>query len=190
VYNTLDELPIDVDSTWYFLSRNNWFLQGYADMLRKRARVFTVKDLPSFDTKQLDAIAAFENARKRGKMTEVEEVKLKLHLKGAPDLSRPWFDNVNFPNDTIAYYRDLIRTKAHLSDTKLHVNTIHGVKGGEADNVVLMLDFTKAVRNNIERNPDAELRCLYVALTRAKKNLHIVHSSSRNGYDNYWRLDA
>jgi superfamily I DNA/RNA helicase len=65
------------------------------------------------------------------------------------------------------------------------INTIHGVKGGEADNVVIKLDFTKSVRENFENNPDSELRCLYVACTRAKKNLHIVFSNSKNGYDSY-----
>jgi superfamily I DNA/RNA helicase len=69
----------------------------------------------------------------------------------------------------------------------LTVDTIHGVKGGEADNVVLMLDYTKAVKANVERNLDAELRCLYVAVTRAKKKLHIVYSSSTNGFDQFIR---
>jgi len=69
------------------------------------------------------------------------------------------------------------------------VNTIHGVKGGETDNVVLLLNFTKAVRNNLEVNPDSELRCLYVACTRAKKTLHLIHSDNRNGYDDYYNFE-
>lgn len=189
VYNSLTDLKIDPNETWYFITRNNWFLSRFREHLRKQALVFIDKTVMSYDPRQIEAINTFESARKRGRLTDVDEVKLKLHLKGSPNLKTPWYDNMNFPNDTIAYYRDLIKNRTRLKNNNIMVNTIHGVKGGEADNVVLMLDFTKAVRSNMERNPDAELRCLYVACTRAKKHLHIVHSSSRNGYDEYLRLD-
>lgn len=188
IYNSVDELELTKGETWYFLSRNNWFLQYYREFLRKRARVFVDKSVMSFNPRHIDAINVFERARKRGRITEVDEVKLKLYLRGRPNLQRPWFENMNFENDVIAYYRDLIKYKVDLKDQTMMVNTIHGVKGGEADNVVLLMDFTKAVRNNMDKNPDSELRCLYVALTRAKKHLHLVHSASRNGYDNYLRL--
>jgi superfamily I DNA/RNA helicase len=182
MYNRLDDIKLNTNESWYFICRNNWFLQLYRDFLKRQARVFIDKEAMSFDPRQIEAINTFEGARKRGKVTDVEEVKLKLHVNKI-DLTKPWFDNVNFPNDTIAYYRDLIQHKTNLKDQSIMVNTIHGVKGGEADNVVLMLDYTKAVRANMERNPDSELRCLYVALTRAKKHLHIIYSGSRNGYD-------
>lgn len=187
-YNTLDDVQVTAGETWYFLSRNNWFLSQYRDYLRKRARVFIDKDAVSYDTREIAAINAYEAGRARGKYTDIEEVRMKLFLNEKPDFSRPWYDNLKLSNDAIAYYRDLIKHKTDLSDRTLTVSTIHGVKGGEADNVVLMLDFTKAVRLSMEKRPDAELRCLYVALTRAKKHLHIVHSSSKNGYDNFVRL--
>lgn len=189
VYNSLNDLKVDPSETWYFITRNNWFLSAYREYLRKQACVFVDKTTMSYDPKQIEAIKVFEEARKRGKLTDTDDVKLKLHLKGEPNLKLPWYENMNFDNDTLAYYRDLIKYRTRLKNENIMVNTIHGVKGGEADNVVLMLDFTKAVRSNMERNPDAELRCLYVACTRAKKHLHIVHSSSRNGYDSYLRLE-
>jgi superfamily I DNA/RNA helicase len=138
--------------------------------------------------KHIEAINSFERGKKRGKLTDIEEMKLKTLVKGNIDLTKPWFEVLDIPNDLMAYYRDLIRYKVDVSKSCGLVNTIHGVKGGEADNVVLMLDFTKAVRKSLERNPDSELRCLYVACTRAKKRLHIVHSSSKNGYDDLIRM--
>ena len=185
-YNDLNDVVL-TEGSWYFLSRNNWYLGQCRDYLRARARVFIDKDGLSFDQRQVDAINLFEQARKRGKLTEVEELKLKSHVTGHVDLMRPWFEVMNFPNDTIAYYRDLVKHKTDLKDRSITVDTIHGVKGGEADNVVLLLNFTKAVKANLDHNPDAELRCLYVAMTRAKKNLHIVYASSVNGYDQYVR---
>lgn len=188
IYNSIDELKLNTNESWYFITRNNWFLQKYRDYLRKQARVFIDKETISYDPKKIAAINTFEAARKRKKLTDIDETKLKLYVKGPIDLTKPWFEVMNFDNDTTAYYRDLVKNKTNLQDRSITVNTIHGVKGGEADNVVLMLDFTRAVRNNMERNPDSELRCLYVAITRAKKHLYIIHSNSRNGYDNFIRI--
>ena len=67
----------------------------------------------------------------------------------------------------------------------INVNTIHGVKGGEADNVVLYLGVTRAIYKNFEDNLDAELRCLYVACTRAKKALHIVYAKGVYNYQQF-----
>jgi len=184
-YNRLEDVRLSKDETYYFLCRNNWFLGLYRDFLRQRAEVFMHKNVLSFEPKHIDAINTLERARKRGSLTDTDEVKLKLYLKDKIDLSISWYDLLNFDNDTIAYYKDLIKHKTNLSDRRITVSTIHGVKGGEADNVILMLDFTRAVRTNMEYNPDSELRCLYVACTRTKKHLHIIHSTLRNGYDNY-----
>jgi superfamily I DNA/RNA helicase len=188
-HNSLNEIPIVTGETYYFLSRNNYFLSTYRTLLKSRACVYVDKDVMSYDPRQVEAINVFEAARKRGKMLDIDEVKLKLHWKDAPTLCVPWYDALNFDNDAIAYYKDLIKNKTKLKDQRIMINTIHGVKGGEADNVVLMLDFTRAVKVNFESNPDSELRCLYVACTRAKQNLRIVHSNTKNGYEEYVRFN-
>ena len=80
------------------------------------------------------------------------------------------------------HMQDTGYTRSFL-DRKITVDTIHRVKGGEADVVVLLLDCTRAVKENLINNIDEELRVLYVALTRAKKHLHIVYSDSDINYD-------
>jgi len=187
-YNSLDEIRLNTDETWYFITRNNWHLGKFRDYLRKQARVFNDKEALSYEPKHIEAINAFERGRKAGKLSDKDELKVRLHVNGPMDLKKPWYEVLNFDVEQTAYYRDLVKHKTSMQDRSITVNTIHGVKGGEADNVVLALDFTKAVQKNMERNPDAELRCLYVAITRAKKHLHIVHSSSRIGYDKYLRV--
>ena len=182
-YNDINEVPINDDETYYFLSRNNWFLNLHREMLQKNAKVFMLKNKPSISQKDIDSIHLFERIRKTRKPTDQEQVRIKTICKDNIDLDRPWFENFDLDLDTLAYYRDLIRYKTKIDSSKIMVNTIHGVKGGEADNVVVLMDFTKAVLHSFQRNADSELRCLYVACTRAKKNLHIVHSNSRNGYD-------
>lgn len=186
-YNSVDELLLSPNETYYFLSRNNYFLFIYREFLRKRAMVYMDKDKCSVSMREVEAINLFERSRKQP-LSDTEEMKLRPFLNSVIDKTKPWYDNLKLDIDTMAYYKDLIRSKTDLKDYRIQVNTIHGVKGGEADNVVLILDFTKAVKMNMENNPNSELRCLYVACTRAKKHLHIIYSNSRNGYDAYVRM--
>jgi superfamily I DNA/RNA helicase len=187
-YNSIDDLEIKEKETYYFLSRNNYFLYYFREFLRKKVKIFTEKDKLSYNKQEISAINIFEKMRKEN-LGEMELAKIKQYLNPNIDLRLPWYDNLNLENDTIAYYKDLIKEKTDLNNRDIVINTIHGVKGGEADNVVLLLDFTKAVKENYENNPDSELRCLYVACTRAKKNLHIIHSQTKNGYDYYLRME-
>jgi superfamily I DNA/RNA helicase len=94
----------------------------------------------------------------------------------------PWYDSFNWEPEEIAYYRDLVRTKADPDKCSIRVNTIHSVKGAEADNVVVLMDITKQIYANLQNNPDSEYRVLYVACTRVKKNLFIVDSQSQHEY--------
>lgn len=54
---------------------------------------------------------------------------------------------------------------------KVRLSTIHGAKGGEADNVLLYLDLSTKALEEMEINPDDAHRVLYVGVTRAKQNL-------------------
>ena len=75
------------------------------------------------------------------------------------------------------YERNLVK------DKRITLDTIHRVKGGEADVVVLLLDSTPAVKTNLLMNPDEELRVLYTGMTRARHDLHIVLSKQHVSYD-------
>lgn len=61
-----------------------------------------------------------------------------------------------------------------MQDPRIKVSTIHGVKGGEADNVVLCVDMTARTYDSYQRNEDDELRVWYVGATRARKRLYIL----------------
>ena len=54
---------------------------------------------------------------------------------------------------------------------KIKLSTIHGAKGGEADNVLLFTDLSGKALKEMEKNPDDAHRVLYVGMTRAKQNL-------------------
>ena len=61
---------------------------------------------------------------------------------------------------------------------RIRVSTIHGVKGGEADNVAILPDMGRLTYSNFETDPQDEHRCAYVAATRAKQNLHVLVSDN------------
>jgi len=188
-HNTMQTVPIVEDESYYFLSRNNYFLYTFRHELRDKGLLFWDKDNLSIDERHIKAINNFETLRKKPHVNYIPP-STKMFLKSQTSLQKPWYENFNLSNDLILYYRDMIRLGTKFKDQNPNkmVNTIHGVKGGEADNVVIQMDITKSVRANCEVNLDSELRCLYVGVTRAKKNLHIVFSNTKHSYEDYINL--
>jgi len=71
-----------------------------------------------------------------------------------------------------AYATALLNRGVNLFEPpKIKLSTIHGAKGGEADNVLVYLDLSTRALQEMERHPDDAQRVLYVAITRAKENL-------------------
>ena len=60
------------------------------------------------------------------------------------------------------------------------VGTVHSVKGGEADIVVLYPDLSGAGMQEMTRNPDSIMRVLYVGITRARVGLYLMAQRTRN----------
>ena len=77
--------------------------------------------------------------------------------------------------NTENYIRNMLANKEKISQTpRIILSTIHGAKGGEADNVLLLPDITKSAVDHNDSDPDELHRLFYVAVTRAKKSLHIL----------------
>lgn len=67
-------------------------------------------------------------------------------------------------------------------EARIRINTIHGVKGGQADNVVIFMDIAARTYREFQMNPDDEHRVWYVGLTRAIQNLYIIYPKTPNHY--------
>ena len=79
------------------------------------------------------------------------------------------------PETDRAYVTALLRRGEKFNASpRITVSTIHGSKGGEADNVVLLTDLSPAAENDMRINPDDMHRVFYVGVTRARQNLYIV----------------
>jgi len=72
-----------------------------------------------------------------------------------------------------------------LDNPRVIIGTIHSVKGGEADHVWADNIITRTIVNEMEENEDAyndEVRCCYVAVTRARESFGILQG--RRGFQN------
>jgi DNA helicase-2/ATP-dependent DNA helicase PcrA len=79
------------------------------------------------------------------------------------------------PETERAYITALLRRGEKFNATpRITASTIHGSKGGEADNVVLLTDLSPAAESEMHINPDDMHRVFYVGVTRARQNLYIV----------------
>ena len=86
------------------------------------------------------------------------------------------------PLDQKDYLLGALKHGEKIDEARIRVSTIHGVKGGEADNVVLLCDMAKRTYLEYQNNPDDEARVWYVGVTRARQNLYIVYPRTPNHY--------
>ena len=94
----------------------------------------------------------------------------------------PWQKVLKVSDQEIAYIMSVRRRgeKVLTASPRIRISTIHKAKGGEADNVVLLLDSTKACVESLDQ--DSEIRTFYVGATRAKQSLHLIESKSKYGF--------
>jgi superfamily I DNA/RNA helicase len=97
----------------------------------------------------------------------------------------PWYDaleNISLTDRT--YYRAVLRSGGSLHrEPKITISSIHGAKGGEADNVVVMSDMAGRTWKDYEKRPDDEHRVAYVAASRARNRLVLLQPQGKTAYN-------
>ena len=127
---------------------------------------------------------------KRGAKTHKEEEEKKLfdlqdlHNDKGLLVDGEWYEVLSsLTPKEIAYLRRLERVGEDVQgEPRIKVSTIHQAKGGECDNVVVLLDIGRLVYRSYARNPDDEHRVFYVAVTRAKEKLYLVEAQREEAY--------
>ena len=96
------------------------------------------------------------------------------------DKELPWFKALeNIEPQKKTYVRMCLRRKENIRrEPRIKLSTIHGSKGGEADNVMLLTDLSRKTDAEYWRKRDEERRVFYVGMTRARNTLNIVRSQS------------
>ena len=87
-----------------------------------------------------------------------------------------WYEALDqAPTRRVSYIRKMRQNGEKLNQApRITLSTIHGAKGGECQNVVLLTDLTRRTYGEYEQRPDDVNRLFYVGATRTKDHLHIV----------------
>ena len=188
----LDEVDL-TQGKWLVLARTNYRLIKMNPYLMERGIYFEYKERKSFSAKLWKAIRDFSRWTSGAQLT-APEIKDIFDYTGHEfvgeehlsydceyfdiDSNDTWYELFNADPEQVLYIRQMLSNKEKLSEgARVKLSTIHAAKGGEADNVLLILDNTKKIRDVVEKDQDKreeEHRVWYVGVTRTKQNLYIM----------------
>lgn len=195
-----DSVDLRSNATWLMLTRLRWQLKMMEDICRSQGVVYQMDHAWSNQTPEVRAIVAYEKMR-RGeavqgnraalvgsyipglsqmpKQDTVEWKDVPWPFEGMPD----WMEalqGIGF--EQREYIRKLRKNNESLINPgRVVLSTIHGVKGGEADNVLMLPDTSKRIDDALHVDQDSERRVWYVGASRAIHQLNICKPiSTRN----------
>ena len=198
----IEDVPLH-EGNWLVLARYNDRLSKLMPSLKDRGIYFQYKGRKSYKVSLFRTILNYTRWQK-GELLSLSEVKDILECIGSNlkpteekmyDLSEfgldktvNWFDEFQVDYEECLYIRERLSYGEKLSqDARVKLSTIHAAKGGEADNVLLILDNTKTIREASEKSIDKfdeEHRVWYVGVTRTKQNLYIMAAKKEDqGYE-------
>lgn len=164
-----------------FLYRNHsvrWMLEDW--LIQKGISYSSTGKRGLFDNFYVGNVRKFMKAQKntsnREFATIIEQMKSKMYpaLKRENNLDffrrAPWKQVIKVPIDQLGY---LERVNL-FEEPKVRLSTIHGAKGAEADQVVLLTAMGTKTWEHMALNQDNEHRVWYVGVTRAKESLHLI----------------
>ena len=196
--------PIDLSKgDWYILARTNDLLRPIISQLHKRGIYFETSHGRSLSKNLYQDILNWEKWIKKEQLNTIEAQRvferLGLKLKETTDKmftldslialhptikKVPWYDAFTEVTPKTKTYIRAMRNGENLkADPRVKVMPLHGSKGGEASNVIILQTQTnntmKAVRKS-QTKRDEEQRVWYVGITRTKHNLFLIRSKDRS----------
>jgi superfamily I DNA/RNA helicase len=195
-----DGIDLSEPGSWLLLARNSYMLKEWERVARDQGYPYLTRKGSSVNPEHMTAIVAWEDWRK-GKAVEPASLRVMMRAlkRKCPPLNDArrytaadlninpvsiWHEVLNdIPMSTRAYYISCLRRGEKLTRTpRIRIDTIHGVKGGEADHVALMSDMSYRTHKSYTQDPDSEHRVFYVGVTRARHNLHIIEAQTQRSY--------
>lgn len=172
------------EGTWLLLARNSYMLPGYEEYCSSSGFSYSGRNSP-LESDELKAIKIYEHWRKTEEISAKEIQLLNKYASGPLDKSLIWHEYLSRMNYRLREYfiAALRRGESLTREPRIRISTIHGAKGAEADNVVIMSDVSNRCYQALQMNPDDEHRVAYVAASRARENLYIIMPKTSNFYD-------
>ena len=201
MYESFEDVDLS-KGEWMVLTRTRHMLEAIEETLTTKGLYFENKFKKSFEKDIQDAAIDWHNLLK-GQLLNYRQLeniskymgpshwhkkKMKGMVKEAfygidqlvkdygLQIKLNWFEAFNdCSTDRKEYIRAMRRNGESLKENpRIQLSTIHSVKGGEKQNVVLLTDLTHNTNKAYEKNPDDENRLFYVGATRTKENLHVI----------------
>jgi superfamily I DNA/RNA helicase len=198
-HSDLDTVPMETGN-WLLLARNGYMLKQLEEHCLRGGFSFDGGKLNPLRSPALAAIKFWEDMRRGVPLTrdQVERVARYLpaplnwyRLGGYAAFSAEILEVVGGLGERVKliwhealskispYEREYFiaarrRGEPLLKAPRIRISTIHGAKGGEADNVLLLTDLAPRTYYEMQDNPDDEYRVFYVGVTRAKESLHLM----------------
>jgi DNA helicase-2/ATP-dependent DNA helicase PcrA len=187
---------------WLVLARTRYMLNELEETLYQKGLYYKNKFKKSYEEDLYEAIIDWEKLR-QGSSLEYNKIEKIFSFISPKNLEKEkmfgmvkdsfynitqlkkdfglrtdsvWYESLDqAPIRRVEYIRKMRSNGEQLNKKpRILLSTIHGVKGGEAQNVALLTDLSLNTQKGYERNPDDENRLFYVGATRTKENLHII----------------
>ena len=178
----------DIDMStgdWLILTRTKSLLKPIPTYLKKKGLFFESAQGNSIGKSLYEDIEYWSQLQKKITLPDIQLQRIKERIKGPMNLSLKWYDAFDkLPESQITYMQLLLLNgEDPTKDARIKVSTIHGAKGGEATNVVLLLNETantiKGAKKSIQKR-DEEYRVWYVGITRTMKNLYLIRCPNKS----------
>jgi len=186
--NSLENVDL-YNGKWLILTRTISRAKEICDLLKVKGLYHENKHRKSYDTKLYKAIINHSKWLNGEDITDTGLEDIKEYM-GERELKKDlkWYECFDTASaDEKIYIRLMLSNGEKLSnEARIKVSTIHAAKGGECENVILVLDNAKKIREATAHSiikRDEEHRVWYVGCTRAKRNLYLMRAKiERKGY--------
>ena len=190
---SIEDVPLD-QGDWLILARTNDRLDKIKPILKDRGIYFQFKGRKSFRASLFRSILNYTRWQK-GELLSLSEVRDIIECTGMDfnpteekmydladftyDRTVNWFDVFIGDYEECLYIRKMLSSAEKLSkNARVQLSTIHSAKGGEATNVLLILDNTKTIREatwtKVKTKKMKRIGVWYVGVTRTSQNLYIM----------------
>ena len=169
---------------WLILTRTKSNLLDIMKDLKRKNFYYQSNKGKSFKVGMYEAAVAYTKWTMGEILDEKEISAVKEFIPtGNWDVKIPWYDKFVADQKEILYLRNLIASKENLKEkARIWLSTIHAIKGGEEDNVILSLHQGRTVQQGIKSSidkQDEEHRVWYVGITRARNNLYKLKAKKK-----------
>lgn len=192
---------------WMLLARNHYHLESTASYLRAKGFVYQFGGRSSLSSADALAVRAWLRSQlcELVSIADAKRIAGKISkgiLKCEPTSLYAMNDDQTIPREVLldvygidlnlnweqvlvlkplekAYIKLALMREPDLdAPPRIKISTIHAVKGGECDNVLLLPDMSSACYESFIKKPDDEARVFYVGASRAKQRLVICQPQS------------